>query len=93
MSESRIARTVRVIPVARLIATGQLLLLVREHVLRLDTEERHRVIELVRKGRGRPSRLTLRERRELQRLVAKAEPRLFARSAARTFAPLGRKRR
>jgi hypothetical protein len=77
-------------PVARLIAIGELLLLAREHITRLEPAERRRVIELVRRGRGRPSRLSGRERRELAALIAKAEPRLFARQAARKFSPFRR---
>jgi hypothetical protein len=83
-------RVVKGIPVARLIALGELLLLAREHVTRLDPQERRRVLELVRRGRGRPSRLSRRERNELAMLVAKAEPRLFARNAARKLTPFRR---
>lgn len=81
----------RGVPVARLIALGELLLLAREHVTRLEPHERRRVIELVRRGRGRPSRLSARERRELAALIAKAEPRLFARTAAKKLSPLRRR--
>jgi hypothetical protein len=73
--------------VARLIAVAELVLLVREHITRLEPHERRRVIELVRRGRGRPGRLTPRERRELATLVAKAEPRLFATTAAKKLVP------
>lgn len=77
-------------PVARLIALGELALLVRQHVTRLEPQERRRVLELVRRGRGRPSRLSGRERRELAVLVAKAEPRLFARAAVSKLIPFKR---
>lgn len=77
----------KAIPVARLIAAAELLLLLRDHITRLEPHERRRVIELVRHGRGRPSRLTPRERRELATLVAKAEPRLFATTAAKKLVP------
>jgi hypothetical protein len=79
-------------PVARLLALGELLLLAREHVTRLEPQERRRVLELVRRGRGRPSRLSGRERKELASLIAKAEPRLFARNAAKKLVPFGRRR-
>ena len=46
------------------------------------------MLELLRRGRGRPSRLTQRERAELAMLVAKAEPKLFARSVAKKFSPI-----
>lgn len=78
---------VRRIPVARLIILAELAILAGEHVGRLSPRERRRVFELIRRGRGRPSKLTQRERDELATLVAKAEPKLFARAAARKFSP------
>ena len=87
-----VTRVLRGFPVARLIALGELLLLAREHVTRLSPQERRRVLELVRRGRGRPSRLSSRERKELAMLIAKAEPRLFARNAAKKLTPFGRRR-
>ena len=80
MSFGRLARHV---PAARLIVLGELLLLAREHLSKLEPQERRRVFELVRLGRGRPRNLSERDRRELSRLVEKAEPRQFARSAAK----------
>jgi len=62
-------------------AIAELLLLARQHLLKLEPHERHRVVELVRRGRGRTSNLTERERRELARLVQKTEPRDFASTA------------
>lgn len=62
-------------------AVGELLLLARQHFLKLEPQERHRVVELVRRGRGRTSNLTERERRELARLIQKTEPREFASTA------------
>jgi hypothetical protein len=91
MEASRLVGAVRRVPVARLVALGELLLLAREHIMRLEPDERRRVLELVRRGRGRPSRLTPRERRELARLVAKAEPRLFAHAAVRKLNPIRRR--
>ncbi len=67
----------RHIPVVKLIAAAELTLLAREHVLRLDSLERRRLLQLVRIGRGRPRNLTLAERTELALLIAKMEPRLF----------------
>ncbi len=76
-------RALRGLPAARLIVLGELLLLAREHVQKLDPHERRRIVELVRRGRGRPRNLSERERRELARLVEKAEPRTFLSSAAK----------
>jgi hypothetical protein len=68
--------------VARLLVLGEVLVLARQHLTRLQPAERRRLVELLRRGRGRPSRLTRRERAELAALVAKAEPKLFAQLAA-----------
>jgi hypothetical protein len=76
----------RALPVARLIVLGELVLLAREHVGKLEPDERRRVVELVRKGRGRPSNLSSRERRELTALLEKVEPRLFVGSAVEKLA-------
>jgi hypothetical protein len=71
------------IPVARLILLGELLLLAREHLHKLEPQERRRIMQLVRRGRGRPRNLTDHERRELARLIEKAEPRMFLGTATR----------
>jgi hypothetical protein len=76
---------VRALPAAKLIVVGELLLLAREHLHKLEPQERRRVMELVRRGRGRPRNLSERERRELARLVEKAEPREFVGNAAKRF--------
>jgi hypothetical protein len=80
-----LGRTVRRVPAARLLVLGEVALLARRHLAKLDPEERRRIVELVRRGRGRRSNLTERERRELARLVQKAEPRGFANEAVRKF--------
>jgi hypothetical protein len=71
------------IPAARLIILGELLLLANEHVHKLDPQERHRVVELVRRGHGRPRNLNDRDRRELAQLLDKAEPREFVKTAGK----------
>lgn len=62
-------------------AIAEVLVLARQHFMKLEPHERHRILELVRRGRGKPSNLSERERRELARLVQKAEPREFANNA------------
>ena len=42
---------------------------------RLNDKERRRIVEIVRTSKGRPSNLSDRERKELQALLAKVEPR------------------
>ena len=83
-----VASTVRRIPVARLLAVAEVLLLARQHLLKLEPQERQRIVELVRRGRGRGRNLTERERRELHQLVQKAEPREFAKTAAKKLVGL-----
>ena len=76
------------LPVLKLIAIAEIALVARTHVTKLTGDERRRLIELVRKGRGRPSKLGAGEREELQRLVAMAEPRLFVGAAADKLSPI-----
>jgi hypothetical protein len=76
------------LPVLKLLAIGEIALLARTHVTKLSPEERRRLVELVRKGRGRRARLTAEERDELARLVATAEPRLFAGQVADKLSPV-----
>ena len=84
---------VRRLPVFRLLAIGEIALLARDHVSKLDPAERRRLLTLVRKGKGRTRDLSLEERDELQRLVAKAEPRLFVGTAADKLSPVPLPRR
>jgi hypothetical protein len=44
-----------------------------QHWRRLAPRERQRVLDLIRKGRGRPGNLTARERNELKSLAAKLD--------------------
>ena len=83
----------RRLPVFKLLAIGEIALLARTHIARLDRKERRRLVELMRKGRGRTRNLTEAERDELQRLVAKTEPRLFAGLAADRLSPVPLPRR
>jgi hypothetical protein len=81
------------LPVLKLLAIGEIALLARTHASKLTPEERRRLFSLVREGRGRPSRLDAAQRDELQGLVAKAEPRLFAGEAADKLSPVPLPRR
>ncbi len=75
------ARALRKLPLVRLVAVAEVIVLANEHVHKLDPQERRRLVELVRRGRARPSNLSTRERRELTALLAKAEPRQFVNRA------------
>jgi hypothetical protein len=78
----------RRLPLLKMLAIGEIALLAREHMVRLEPDERRRLMTLLGRGRGRPSNLTRRERAELARLIAKAEPKLFARLAADKLSPV-----
>lgn len=76
------------LPLVRLLAIGEIVLLAREHFEKLDLSERRRLVELVRRGRGRGRNLSPPERSELAALVAKADPRLFAGLVADKLSPV-----
>ncbi|HWD64707.1 MAG TPA: hypothetical protein VG405_05995 [Solirubrobacteraceae bacterium] len=78
----------RQLPVARLLLLGEVAILARNHIERLEPSERRRLVTLLREAHGRPSNLNGRDRRELQELVAKAEPKLFAQEAAEKLSPV-----
>ncbi len=83
----------RRLPVVKLLALGEISVIAHDHVRRLEPEERRRVIDLLRIGHGRPRNLSAAERDELQELVAKAEPRLFAGLVAEKLSPVKLPRR
>jgi hypothetical protein len=78
----------RRLPMLKLLAIAEIAMLARDHFSKLDADERHRLVELVRLGRGRTSSLSPEDREELAGLVAKAEPRLFAGLAADKLSPV-----
>jgi hypothetical protein len=84
-----LGRALRRLPAARVIVVGELLLLAREHLAKLEPQERRRIVQLVRRGRGRPRNLSERDRRELARLIEKAEPREFLSNAAKRVVGFG----
>jgi hypothetical protein len=81
-------KAARAIPMARLLAAAQVVMLARRHWLRLEPHERRRLLTLVRMAGGRRGRLTPGERLELTRLIAKADPKLFAGLVAQKFSPV-----
>ena len=76
-------RTVRRLPLFKVLAVVKLALLARRHLGALTPGERRRMAELARHGH----RLTPQERTELRELASKLEPRAFAASAADHLAP------
>ncbi len=86
-------KAARAIPVGRVLAAAQIVMLARRHWHQLEPIERRRVITLVRMAKGRRGNLTKNEWLELANLVAKADPRGFAGLAAERFSPLPLPRR
>jgi hypothetical protein len=78
----------RRVPVVRLLSAAEVALLARDHLVRLEPAERRRLLHLVRVGHGRRARLTAAERRELEALVIKLEPRRLMGDAVHRLSPL-----
>ena len=76
------------LPVMKLLMLGEVVLLARDHIERLTPAERRRFVVLMRDARGRPNNLSRRDHDELQGLIAKVEPRLFAAGAADKLSPI-----
>lgn len=83
----------RQLPLFKLIALGEIAILARDHLYRLEPQERRRLVDLVQTSRGRKGNLTQAERTELADLLDKMEPRLFAGSAAGKLSPVPLPRR
>lgn len=77
----------------KLLVAAEIALLARDHIMRLDRQERHRLFELVRIGRGRRRDLSDAERDELVVLIARMEPRLLVGHAVKKLSPLPLPRR
>ena len=75
-------------PVAPLLAVAEIVLLARQHIVRLEPRERRRVLTLMRRGHGRTRNLSPAERAELAALVSKANPRLFLGLVASKLSPV-----
>lgn len=82
----------RRLPLARLVLLAEIAMLAKTHYERLTPAERRRLVVLVRSARGRPANLSEHQRRELEKLIAKVEPRAFANEAVARFAPTGGRR-
>jgi hypothetical protein len=82
-------RFLKKMPLFRLIAIGRTALLARRHLRRLDADDRHRLLELVRKGRS----MSAGQRDELRTILSKLGPREFAYATADAFSPVKLPRR
>jgi hypothetical protein len=83
----------RRVPLVKLLAAAEIALMARDHMMRLTPAERRRLVVLVRTGRGRRSRLSDGQRGELERLLAKLEPRALVGSAVGALSPVPLPRR
>jgi hypothetical protein len=84
----KLLKTAKVLPMARVLAAAEILSLARRHWLLLEPADRRRLFALIRATRGRSRNLTASEKLELARIVAKADPRLFAGLVAQRFSPV-----
>jgi hypothetical protein len=78
----------RHVPIVKVLALAEIALIAHDHVTRLEPQERRRMVQLVRIGRGRPQKLSEAQREELRELLAKAEPRLFVGEVAEKLSPV-----
>jgi hypothetical protein len=83
-----VKRLSRGVPVARLLLLGEVGLMACRHIAHLERAERVRLLTLLARTRGRPGTLTGAERRELARLLARLQPRLFFGTALRRLSPV-----
>jgi hypothetical protein len=81
-------RLSRGVPVARLLLLGEIALIARRHITRLDRSDRRQLIALLLRARGRSARLSYGERAQLAGLIARLEPRLFLGSALARLSPV-----
>jgi hypothetical protein len=88
-----IRKAANAVPLARLLAAAQILMMARRHWHRLEPDERRRMIALVRQGHGRRRNLSENDRAELAKLIQKTDPRLFAGLVAQRFSPVPLPRR
>jgi hypothetical protein len=78
----------RRLPIMRLLVLGEVIMIARTHLERLTPQERRRFVVLMRAAKGRPSTLSGGDHGELQALIAKVEPKLFAAAAADKLSPV-----
>jgi hypothetical protein len=81
-------RLSRGVPIARLLLVGEVALMARRHITRLDRSDRRRLIALLLRARGSAGRLSYSERAQLAGLLARLEPRLFLGSALARLSPV-----
>jgi hypothetical protein len=92
-SRKVLGRVTRGVPVAQVLTLAQVAMLARQHWRKLEPAERRRLMALIRRAGARRGHLSAGDRAELNRLVAKADPRMFAGLVAQRFSPVPLPRR
>jgi hypothetical protein len=88
LNRGPVKRLLRGVPVVALLSAAEVAMIAKEHLTKLDSTERSRLVALVTHAHGRPGSLSASERDELGALVAKLEPRMFVGSAADRLSPM-----
>jgi hypothetical protein len=83
----------RRVPVVALLSAAELALLASDHIRRLTPAERRRLVVLVRIGHGRRRRLDPTQRRELEQILDKLEPRVHVGDTVSRLSPVPLPRR
>jgi hypothetical protein len=76
------------VPLAWMIIAAEVAMLAKNHYEHLNPPERRRLVVLLKDAKLQPRNMSRRDRNEFERLVAKLEPTLFARSAVEKFSPV-----
>jgi hypothetical protein len=76
----------------RIVAAAEIALIAKRHLDRLGPGEVSELRSLLVKSKGRPGNLSQRERSRVQDLVRKLEPAGFAKDAAGSFSPFGKRK-
>lgn len=76
----------------RIVAAAEIALIAKRHLDRLGPGEIGELRSLLLKSKGRPGNLSDRERKRVQDLVRKLEPGVFAKDAAVSFSPFGKRK-
>jgi hypothetical protein len=77
------------VPLMWAFAVAEALAATRRHFVAIDPKKRHRVVELARKSKGRPSNLTKVEQHELRRLVGEMDLWNLSKELAAVASPVG----
>jgi hypothetical protein len=83
----------KAVPIAWVLVVAEAAIATKKHWDRLEPGTRLRLVQLVKKSKGRPSNLTVRERLELRKLVRQLHLVRLGRDLAGVASPLRGKKR